>query len=134
MTNCNVWVILKQNVKKTKSNETIRDFEKKYKQLRGEMSLFWNKVMASPTRWTRMWASSRSWRWSGKPGVLPSMASQRVGHDWATELILILTRISFITTDNMWFQQSLFSKWPANFWPLRLTMVLTVFINYICSY
>ena len=40
MTNCNVWVILKQNVKKTKSNETIRDFEKKYKQLREEMSLF----------------------------------------------------------------------------------------------
>ena len=28
----------------------------------------------------------RSWWWTGRPGVLPSMGSQRVGHDWATEL------------------------------------------------
>ena len=28
----------------------------------------------------------RSWWWTGKPGVLQSMGSQRVGHDWATEL------------------------------------------------
>ena len=33
-----------------------------------------------------VWASSRSWWWTGKPGVLQSMRSQRVGHDWATEL------------------------------------------------
>ena len=32
------------------------------------------------------WASSGSWWWTGKPGVLQSMGSQRVGHDWATEL------------------------------------------------
>ena len=38
------------------------------------------------TRWTRVWASSRSWWWPGKPGVLQSMGLQRVGHDWATEL------------------------------------------------
>ena len=31
-------------------------------------------------------ASSRSWWWTGKPGVLQSMGSQKVGHDWATEL------------------------------------------------
>ena len=36
-----------------------------------------------------VWASSRSWWWSGKPGVLQSMGSQRVGHDWVSELILI---------------------------------------------
>ena len=30
--------------------------------------------------------SSRSWWWTGKPGVLQSMGSQRVGHDWVTEL------------------------------------------------
>ena len=42
--------------------------------------------MASPTRWTWVWASSRSWWWTGKPGVLQSMGSQRVGHDWVTEL------------------------------------------------
>ena len=32
------------------------------------------------------WASSRSWWWTGKPGVLQSMESQRVQHDWATDL------------------------------------------------
>ena len=42
--------------------------------------------MASPTRWTWVWASSVSWWLSGKPGVLQSMGSQRVGHNWATEL------------------------------------------------
>ena len=42
--------------------------------------------MASLTQWTCVWASSRSWWWTGRPGVLQSMGSQRVGHDWATEL------------------------------------------------
>ena len=35
---------------------------------------------------TWIWASSRSWWWTGKPGVLQSMGLQRVGHGWATEL------------------------------------------------
>ena len=39
------------------------------------------------TWWTWVWASSRNWWWTGKPGVLQSMESQRVGHDWVTELI-----------------------------------------------
>ena len=42
--------------------------------------------MASPTQWTWVWVNSRSWWWRGRPGVLQSMGSQRVGHDWATEL------------------------------------------------
>ena len=46
----------------------------------------WDGWMASPTRWTWVWASSRNWWWTGKPGMLQSMGSQRVGHDWATEL------------------------------------------------
>ena len=46
----------------------------------------WDGWMASPTQWTWVWASSRSWWWTGKPGVLQSMGSQRVGHDSATEL------------------------------------------------
>ena len=41
----------------------------------------WDGWMASPTRWTWVWASSGSW-WTGKPGALQSMGSQRVGHDW----------------------------------------------------
>ena len=41
--------------------------------------------MASPTQWTWVWASSGSWWWTVKPGMLQSMGSQGVGHDWATE-------------------------------------------------
>ena len=46
----------------------------------------WDGWMASPTRWTWVWANSGSWWWTGKPDVLQSMGLQRVGHDWATEL------------------------------------------------
>ena len=46
----------------------------------------WDGWMASPTQWTCAWASSGRWRRTGKSGVLQSMGSQRVGHDWATEL------------------------------------------------
>ena len=38
------------------------------------------------TRWTCVWASSGSWWWTWKPGVLHSMWSQRVILDWAAEL------------------------------------------------
>ena len=46
----------------------------------------WDGWMASPTLWTWIWASSWSWWWTGKPGVLQSMGSKRVVHDWATKL------------------------------------------------
>ena len=46
----------------------------------------WDGWMASPIWWTWVWVSSRSWWWTGKPGVLQSMGLQRVGHDWVTEL------------------------------------------------
>ena len=42
--------------------------------------------MASLTRWTWVWTSSRSWWWTGRPGVLQSMGLQRVRYDWVTEL------------------------------------------------
>ena len=47
----------------------------------------WDGWMASPTRCTWIWVNSGSWRWTGRPGVLRFMGLQRVGHDWATELI-----------------------------------------------
>jgi len=46
----------------------------------------WDGWMASLTRWTWVWVDSMSWWWTGRPGVLWFMGSQRVGHDWATEL------------------------------------------------
>ena len=45
----------------------------------------WDGWMASLTRWTLVWVNSGRWWRTGKPGVLQSMGSQRVGHDWATE-------------------------------------------------
>jgi len=42
--------------------------------------------MASLTWWTWVWVNSGSWWWTGRPGMLRFMGSQRVGHDWATEL------------------------------------------------
>ena len=45
----------------------------------------WDGWMASLTWWRWVWASSGSWWWTGKPCVLQSMRSQRVGHDWVTE-------------------------------------------------
>ena len=46
----------------------------------------WDGWMASLTQWIWVWVDSRSWRWTGRPGVLWFTHSQRVGHDWATEL------------------------------------------------
>ena len=46
----------------------------------------WDGWMALPTRWTWAWVGSRRWWRTGKPWVLQSMGSQRVWHDWVTEL------------------------------------------------
>ena len=46
----------------------------------------WDGWMASMTRWMWVWVNSGRWWWTGRPGVLWFMGSQRIGHDWATEL------------------------------------------------
>jgi len=65
----------------------------------------WDGWMASLSQWTWVRVNSGSWCWTGKPGVLQSMGSQRVRHDWATELnwtepnpwrICILSNISSV--------------------------------------
>ena len=48
----------------------------------------WDGWMASPSQWTWVWVNSRSCCWIGRPGMLRSMGSQRVRHDWMTELEL----------------------------------------------
>ena len=47
----------------------------------------WDGWMASLTRWKWVSVNSESWWWTGRPGVLRFMGSQRVGHNWATDLI-----------------------------------------------
>ena len=46
----------------------------------------WDGWMASPTRWTWVWVNSWSGWWKGRPGMLQSMGSQIVRHDWATKM------------------------------------------------
>ena len=46
----------------------------------------WDGWVASLTQRTWIWIDSWSWWWTRRPGVLWSMGSQRVGHDWASEL------------------------------------------------
>ena len=58
-----------------------RDWGQEEKDDRG-----WDGWMASLTQWTWVWVNSGSWWWTGKPGVLRFMGSQRVRHDWVTEL------------------------------------------------
>jgi len=59
---------------------------------------YWNGLKSTRRGWQRMrwldgitesmdvWVNSGSWWWTGRPGVLRFMGSQRVGHNWATEL------------------------------------------------
>ena len=47
----------------------------------------WVGWLASLTRWTWVWVNSRSWWWTGRPGMLRFMGSQRIGQDWVTELV-----------------------------------------------
>ena len=46
----------------------------------------WDGWMASPIQWTWVWVNSGSLWWTGKPGLLWFTGSQRVRHDWETEL------------------------------------------------
>ena len=46
----------------------------------------WVGWMASPTQWTWVWVGSGSWWWTEKSGMVQSMGSLRVRHDWATKM------------------------------------------------
>ena len=46
----------------------------------------WDGWMVLLTQWTGVWVDSGSWWWTGRPVVLQFIGSQRVRHDWATEL------------------------------------------------
>ena len=61
--------------------------------------------MASQIQWTWTWANPRRWWGAGRPGVLQSMGSQRVGHDWVTEQqyrLLHMTIAEYIFIKLIW--------------------------------
>ena len=68
-----------------KDPDAVKVLRQKEKPMSEDEMVEWHDRL----RWTWVWASSMSWRWTGKPGVLHSMGLQRVGHDWATELMLL---------------------------------------------
>ena len=70
----------------------------------------WNRVWVSGlTHWTWVWVNSGSWWWTGRPGVLRFMGSQRVGYNWATELKW--TELSMKKLAKPW------SKLRTSWWP-----------------
>ena len=81
----------------------------------------WDGWMALLTQWTWVGVNSGSWWWTGRLGVLQFMGSQRVGHDWATELNWKPTWLIFHKLSKCWFKwspwiwksdiQALYVKW-----------------------
>ena len=67
----------------------------------------WDVWMSSLTRWTWVWVNSGSWWWTGRPGVR-FMGSQRVRHDWATELT---DWLSMIVSHNICFPRDVLKEW-----------------------
>ena len=67
----------------------------------------WGGWMASLTQWTWVWVNSWSWWWTGRPGVLQFMGSQKVGHDWVTELSWTVMNCNIIALQSL----DLFTPW-----------------------
>ena len=68
-----------------KDSDAGRDWGQEEKRMT-EDDRGWDDWMTSLTRWTWVWVNSGSWWWTGGPSVLQFMGSQRVRHDWVTEL------------------------------------------------
>ena len=99
----------------------------------------WDGWMASLTRWTWVWVNAGSWWCTGRPGVLRFMGSQRVGHDWATDLICL--HFSFPKFQPCWIFFIYFSVFSSHNSPTSLpklipgysTAILPTFLV-TCSY
>ena len=79
----------------------------------------WDGWMASPTQWTWVWVDSSSWWWTGRSDVLRFMGSQRVRHNWVTELNWIpLFTAALFTIARTWKQTRCPStdKWIKKVW------------------
>ena len=77
----------------------------------------WDGWMPSRTQWTWVWVNSGSWWLTGRPGVLRFMESQRVGHDWATDLSIYLSILELLLPH-----------------PIGFVMDLSCVFIFICTY
>ena len=102
-----------------KDSDAGRDWGQEKKGDRG-----WDGWMASPTRWTWVWVNSGSWWWTGRPGMLRFMGSQRVGHDWATELNWTDSQVSSLFPWHLSFCFSPFNKYIVSYIYLNIFLFL----------
>ena len=84
--------------------------------------------MASPTQWTWVWASSRSWWWTGKPGMLQSMGWQKVRHKWANELNTDTQNLRSKIQNELYFSLFLRNKWRDSK-PVNVTSYVLGFVS-----
>ena len=73
----------------------------------------WNGWMASLIQWTRVWVNPGSWWWTGRPGVLQFMGSQRIRHDWVTELKWTESKRSIVVVHSISCVQLFMTPWTA---------------------
>ena len=73
----------------------------------------WDGWMTSPTQWTWVWVGSGSWWWTGRPDVLQSMGSQKVVHDWVTELNWTVMMRSFECPTKTW-DDAFYNEWQKH--------------------
>ena len=87
----------------------------------------WDSWMATPTWWTWVWVNSRSWWWTGRPDTLQFMGSQRVGHDWVTELNWCTINFNSLLDWSLyhrvmpWKGWEILTVWPSQEIPQSLT-------------
>ena len=88
--------------------------------------------MASPAQWTWVWVSSRSWWWTGKPGVLQPMGSQESdmteGLNW-TEKHLLTVTLSLLIYNFSTTKHQIFTFAQAHFWALLCFVALFIYLH-----
>ena len=89
----------------------------------------WDGWMVSPTQRTWIWVNSRSWWWTGKPGVLQSNRLQRVEHPWATELNWT-GKYGNRTVNLIWNSKTAYfpiNMWSSSYFAFLLALVIIIF-------
>ena len=89
----------------------------------------WGGWMASPTRWTWVCVNSRSLWWTGRPGVLLFMGSQRVGHDWLTELADWLNDYHMWYLSFFWWKSLFLSKYEDQETTVTSKIIEIIFLD-----
>ena len=92
---------------------------------------WWDGWMASLTRWMGVWVNSGSWWWTGRPGVLWFTGSQRVGHDWVTELNWTELKCNILGRKAMTNQDSILKSRDIIL-PTKFCLVKAMVFQYSC--